>query len=294
MSSRLCGAVLAACMAMCAVVTVNGEILFYPTAARSLTNMYDSAVWHLNRKEFLEKHAYGVRFSKGTGGPFSPTNAAYSVVSDKPQPGYWISSIKVQPKRVYLAGGWFRFGNAKILLDYTGYAADGGKPFDERLYYFSGFNPQLRPYFNDVLLKRLGGNPDKWNCMYRLVSFPAKLRNDTICVEYGLYIAAGDMVFSEPFFVDVTDGPRTLDIDIRESKPIQSLSVVDTELRDERWSKTFGTPVTEFKCTLPPEVDAFRGQDTDRPRGHTLIVRYADGTQETFGAPLDNVFKRRM
>jgi len=284
---------LAVCLVACAAGAVRGEALIYPTAARTLPNLFDGAVWRLDRKEFLEKHADGVRFARGTGGPFSPTGVTYSVASEKPQPGYWHSRLKVRPGRVYLAGGWCRFGNAKIVMEFLGHAAVGGKPYDERLYYFSGFNTQLKPYFNETLLKRLGGDPSKWRCLYRLVSFPEKLRGDSIGVEYGLYLAAGDMTFSEPFFVDVTDGPRTLDVEIRNSKPIKSLSVADTELRDERWSRTFDSPVTEFRCTLPPEVDAFRGQDRDRPRGHTLTVRYADGTVETVGAPLDDVFKRR-
>lgn len=282
------------CMAAHLAPTAHGDVLFYPTAARTLPNGYDGASWRLSAKAFLEKHADGVRFAKGTGGPFSKSDVTYSVVSTKPQPGYWHARVKARPGRVYLAGAWFRFSNAKLLLWYGGNDAETGKAVEERLYYMSGFNPQLRPYFNETLLKRLGGDPAKWRCLYRLVSFPAKLREDVVSVEHGLYLAAGDTLFSEPFFVDVTDGPRTLDVDIRNARPIRSLSVASTDLRDVRWSRTFDPPVTEFSCTLPPEIDAFRGQEGDRPKGHALTVRYADGSVETVGAPLDNVFKRRQ
>lgn len=271
----------------------DGHVLLYPTAARTLANGYDGVSWYTSDPAFLAKHADGVRFSKGNGGPFAATNAVYAIESTKPQPGYWHARIRAKPGRVYLAGGWFRFGNAKLLMWFGGNSAATGKAVESRLYYMSGFNPQLRPYFSEELLKRLGGDPEKWRCVYRLVEFPEKLREDVVHVEYGLYLAAGDVKFSEPFFVDVTDAPRTLDIDIAGARPIRSLSVAGTELRDIRWSKTFEKPVTDFRCTLPPEIDAFLGQDQNRPRGHTLTVQYADGTVETVGAPLDNVFKVR-
>lgn len=286
---------LTVCLALLASVPAfAGHVLLYPTAARTLPNLYGGQDWTLSRAEDRAKHADGVRFEKTTGGPFSSGDVAYAAVSTKPQPGYWHARIRgVKPGRTYLAGTWLRFANAKILLWYGAQTAAEHKAVEERLYYMNGFNPALKPYFNEALLRRLGGDPETWRCMYRLVSFPMDLREDTVTVEHGLYLAAGDIVFSEPFFVDVTDGPRTLDVDIRGAKPIRGLSVASTDLRDVRWERTFERPVTDFKCTLPPEIDAFRGQDKDSPKGHTLTIRYADGSVETVSAPLDNVFKRR-
>lgn len=271
----------------------SGHVLFYPTAARTLPDAYEGVPWTLARPDFLAKHADGVRFEKGTGGPFSPSDVTYGVTSTKPQPGYWHAHIKALPGRTYLAGTWVRFGNAKIILSYDGHFADTGKPVSERLYYMSGFNPDLKPYFDDVLLKRLDGDPTVWRCLYRTVTFQTALKQDVVHVEQGLYLAAGYAVFSEPFFVDVTDGPRTLEIDIADAKPFRRLTVASVDLRDVRWEKSFSPPVTTFRTTLPPEIDAFRGQEGNRPKGHVLTVSYADGSMETLTAPLENVSKTR-
>lgn len=271
----------------------DGRVLFYPTAARSLPNVYAGVTWYLSDPAFLAKHADGVRFEKGTGGPFSPEDVTYSVRSEKPQPGYWHARIRAKPGRLYLAGTWVKFGSAKLILSYDATVAETGRPVSERLYYMSGFNPQLKPYFDEALMKRLSGDPEKWRCLYRTIEFPTALKQDVVHVEQGLYLAAGDAVFSEPYFVDVTDGPRTLEIDIKDAKPVRRLTVAATDLRDVCWTRAFDTPVTSFACTLPSEIDAFRGQENDRPKGYTLTVSYADGTSEQLTAPLDNVFKKR-
>ena len=271
----------------------SARVLLYPTAVRTLPNVYAGKTWSLADPAFRARHADGVTFAKGTGGPFAPSNATYAVTSTKPQPGYWHAYIQAKPGRTYLAGTWAKFGNAKIILSYDGRFADTGRPVSERLYYMSGFNPELKPYFNEALLKRLGGDPTRWRCLYRTLTFPTALTRDYLHVEQGLYLAAGDVVFSEPFFVDVTDGPHTLEIDIADAKPIRRLAVANVDLRDVRWERSFDPPVTAFKTTLPPEIDAFRGQENDRPKGHILTVTYADGSGETVTAPLDNVSKTR-
>lgn len=274
--------------------SAEGRALLYPTAARLKPNLYDESVWFLASQEQRARDAPDVVFSETKGGPFSSDDHVWCVRSDKPQPGYWHAYVKAKKHRTYLVGTWARFANAKILLWYNGNAAADKKFIGNRLYYMSGFNMMLKPYFCDELLKRLSGDPAKWHCLYRLIEFPVELHRDVVNVGQGLYLAAGDVAFSEPFFVDVTDGPRTLEVDVSGEKPFVALAVTETDTRDVRWEKKFNPPVTSFRCTLPQEIDAFRGQKADYPKGHTLTVRYADGSVETVSAPLENVFKERI
>ena len=270
--------------------TLTAGVLFYPTAARAPSNQFAKATWTLADPIARAKYADGVRFSTGKGGPFSADEDWWRVLSDKPQPGYWHCNVKILPGRKYLAGCWTRFPNAKILLFFGGREAVSGREWQDRLYYFAGFNAQLKPYFNERLIARLSDDPEKWKCLYYTFTCPNKLVNDAARVELGLYLAAGDMTFSEPFLVDVTDLPPTLEVVIAESRPVVALTVSETDTRDVRWTKKFDKPVMSWKGTLPSSCDAFHGQDRSRPKGHALRVDYADGTSEVVYAPLDNEF----
>ena len=272
-------------MAAAIAGTVLGDVLLYPTAARQAGNLVSSVKWTPPMRTDLTA-------ASGFGSPFSESNRTMCVKSDKPLPGYWQTTVKAQKGRIYLAGAWARFANAKLLFWHYGKNAVTGKYVDERLYYFHGFNGMLMPYFSAETLKCLRADPEKWGIFYRTMSFPDGLARDSLTLAYGLYLTAGDVTLSEPFFVDVTDGPRTLDINIDGVRPIVSLIVTQADTRDVCWEKKFSPPVTLFSCTLPDEIDAFRGQDSIWPKGHILTVRYADGTIETTAAPHENIKKR--
>ena len=156
----------------------------------------------------------------------------------------------------------------------------------------------LKPYFSDETLKMIAGDPERWRLFYRTVRFPEAMRADTVTLAHGLYCAAGDVTLAEPFFVDVTDGPRTLDIHIADAKPFVRLTVTRADTRDVCWDRRFKPAATSFTCTLPDEIDAFPEMDERldkgyRPavKGYVLTVRYADGTMETVASPHEDVKK---
>lgn len=267
----------------------EGRALFYPTASRAAENQL-SGKWQPPSTN--NAWACDVKFAVGKGGPLSDETVTRRVWCDRQQPGYWRKTVKVKSGRTYLSGTWAKLSPSKLLLNHTAKNGQTGKYLQERLYYFCGFNPQLLPYFSEETQALVTGDPERWRLFYRTMTFPEGTVKDALNVSFGLYINAGDITFADSFFVDVTDLPSTMEVDIAGEKPIKRLSVKYMGLRDTLWEKTFNPPVTDFSCTLPPEVNAFR-DGPNAPRGHALVIYYADGTRQTVYAPEQGCFVSR-
>ena len=275
---------------LCALVLAleaNGRVLFYPTALKSSTNLLAQAKWRPPKKETC-------RAVPTKGGPFSADEPAWEIESLAPESAYWRTYAHVKPGHSYLVGTWVKYANAKILLWNYGTQVDG-KPSNQRLYCFGGFQYYLTPYMSDELQRKLGGNPDEWRLLFRRLDYPVALKSDTLCLAMGIYMATGKMTMSAPFLVDVTDAPdRSLTIDIVGEKPIRRLTVEHVGERDTIWQRDFPEPVADFHAALSGVTDFGRGLDSaNRIAGHALNVFYADGTATKVFAPQENVFTQR-
>jgi len=192
----------------------------------------------------------------------------------------------VKSGRLYMGGTWTCFKTANLCLWWQGRPV--GHKADEyyRIYCFSGYSASLERYLTDDTKERLAGNPNEWRLFYRTFRFSAPLTDEACEVQYGFFNGAGDMTFAEPFLIDVTDAPKTMELELKGVKPVKSLEVICLDLRDPMWHHDFDTPVTDFKMTLPENVDAFRNSGEGIP-GHLLIVKYADGVEEHYAAPAE-------
>ena len=199
-------------------LAAEGRILFYPTVLESATNMLAQAKWRPPKKETC-------RAVRAKGGPFSADEPAWETESFAPESAYWRTYARVKQGHSYLVGAWVKYANAKILLWNYGTQVDG-KPSNQRLYCFGGFQYYLTPYMSDELQRKLGGNPDEWKLLFRRLDYPVALKSDSLCLAMGTYMATGKMTMSAPFLVDVTGVPgRSLTIDIAGEKPIRRLTV---------------------------------------------------------------------
>ena len=271
-----------------AVPYAEARVLFYPTALATETNLFDGIAWTPPNMS-CEK---GCIYSRAKGGPFSPDEPVYRVKMPRPSAAYWRAHPPVRAGRTYLVGAWVRFANAKVLLCNDAIHPVTGKRINRRLYCFGGHNAWIEPFLSPRTLEKLGGNADEWRLCYRHISFPDGIKPGSHTSAFGLYIAGGEMEFSHPFFVDVTDlKDKSLKIDIADSKPVRSLAVVHVGLHDVVWRKEFASPVTGFAVTLPGDTDYSRGFDRNTIEGHALEVQYADGSRETVYAPQERIFQ---
>jgi len=267
---------------------VEARVLFYPAVLDFGTNLFDGVQWTPPNMS-CEK---GCTYSRAKGGPFSPDEPAYRVKMPRPSAAYWRAHPPVQAGRTYLVGAWVRFANAKVLLCNDAIHPVTGKRINRRLYCFGGHNAWIEPFLSPRTLEKLVGNADEWRLCYRHISFPDGIKPGSHTSAFGLYIAGGEMEFSHPFFIDVTDlKDKSLKIDIADSKPVRSLAVVHVGLRDVVWRKEFATPVMRFTTTLPGVTDYSRGFDRNTIEGHALEVQYADGSRETVYAPQERIFQ---
>ena len=279
----ICGivAVLALCRA-------DARVLFYPSALDTETNLFDGVAWTPPNMS-CEK---GCTYSRGKGGPFSPDEPTYRVKMPEPKAAYWRAHPPVSAGRTYLVGAWVRFSNAKILLCNDAIHPVTGKRINRRLYCFGGHNAWVEPFLSPRTLENLGGKPDEWKLCYRHISFPDGLNPGSHTSAFGLYIAGGEMEFSHPFFIDVTDlKDKSLKIAIDGGKPVRSLAVMHVGLRDAEWRKEFPQPVNSFTMMLPGIAEYTRGLDRNTIEGHALEVHYADGSRETVFAPQERIFQ---
>lgn len=290
MMKILLAAAIAACIAP--AVLAEGHVLFYPTVLRGAKNLFEDGAW---RRPSLP-HEKGSESSVVQGGPFSEKAPAWKVVSFEPESAYWRQHVKVMRGRTYLLGAWVKYSNAKILFWNYGKQATDGRRWDQRLYCFGGFNDYLTPYLSPRLRDKLGGDPAAWKLCFRTLTFPEPLDGDQLCCAIGLYMATGEMTFSSPFLVDVTDlADMSLTVDIAGARPIRALTIEHVGVRDTIWRRDFAKPVTDFCEAVPSVTNYARGMegDVNKIEGHALNVYYADGTSGVVFAPQENVFKYR-
>lgn len=277
------GALTALCGCLCAAMLglrAEGRAFFYPTAARTGKNLLADG-WQPPDAGGAGSSA--VKHAVGKGGPFSDDTPVRRVWCDRRQPGYWCNAAKVGRGRTYLSGTWAKMSPSRLLLNHYSRKSGTSCTMDARLYYCNWFSGQLVPYFSDRTRELLAGDPGKWRLFYRTMTFPQGMPDDRVDIGFGLYLSAGDITFADSFFVDVTDLPRTMDVLLEGERPFVRLTVRDMESRDMLWEKAFDPPASDFACTLPAAVDAFRGGDI--PSGHVLTIFYADGEQKAVYAP---------
>ena len=267
---------------------LHARVLFYPNLLTTEKNLFDECEWTPPNQSF-EKGSISKRLK---GGPFSPDDVVYSVKTVRPHSAYWRARPAVKKGRKYLAGAWVRFANAKVLLGNDAIHPVSGRRLDRRLYCFGGHNAWIEPFLSPRTREVLGGDSATWRLCYRLVEFPEGIKPGSHRSFFGLYLATGDMEFSKPFFVDVTDvKDHSLLIDIVAEKPIKRLAVIHVGLRDVIWEKDFASPVTSYRERLDGITDWSRGLDRNTIEGHALDVYYADGSKKTVFAPQERIFQ---
>ena len=267
----------------------QGSILLYPTALRTGANILAKCTW----REPLQKYAPHAVATRGRGGPRDANAVAMTLENAYPEYAYWQTIAGgVRPGRTYLLGVWAKVEKAKMLLWWNGIEADTGKKTDMRVYFNSGCSPILDGYFDEDTRRRLSGDPDEWRLVARTFALPAAMLGDAVDVECGFARAPGRATFAEPFLIDVTEQPRTMEVELKGSKPVKRLLVVRTDTRDPEWRREFDVPVTDFAETLSSVSPAFFGMGADPMAGHALIVTYDDMTECRVSCPVDGLFIR--
>jgi hypothetical protein len=203
--------------------------------------------------------------------------------------------VKVEKGRRYLVGAWTRQANTRVLLWIWG-RKENGKPLNERLYLFGGYNTCLEPYLRAETKAKLSGEPNSWKLMYRPLDIDSDLRGGTVQVKIGIYMSTGAMTFSHPFMIDITDlQDKTLTVDVSGDKPISRLALSRLGLRDVIWEKRFDAPRKSYREAIRFS-DCLRGFDGDPMRpvsGHSLFATYQDGMSQSVTAPQEHSVRVR-
>lgn len=277
------------CLALIAAgCRLDARALLYPNVLHTERNLFDGLEW-TPPNQSCEKGSIAKRLK---GGPFSADEPAYSVKTVDSRSAYWRARPPVEKGRIYLVGAWVRFANAKILLGNDALHPVSGRRLDRRLYCFGGHNRWIEPFLSPRTREILGGDSESWRLCFRTVTFPEGIKPGSHRSAFGLYLAAGEMTFSRPFFIDVTDvKDRSLVVDVKDEKPIKRLAVIHAGLRDIIWEQSFPKPITEFRQRLDGITDFMRGLDRNTIEGHALEIHYADGTRKTVFAPQERIFQ---
>lgn len=267
-------------------------VLFYPSVAREGVNLLDGAKWSgMNAEAGLRE------YSVSQGGPFSAEDTVRKVKTFQTTYGYWTCSAEIKPNREYIAGYWIRFADARTLFWTRGKNAATGADEDYRLYCYGGIQTYLQKYISDEIKTRLGGDPERWRLCFRMLKFPQGLKGNTLWISGGCYACEAEVMFTNPFLIDVTDATdHSLTVDIRNSKPVSRLHIFRVGINDTVWEKRFDVPMTDIKIKVPSDAADYRlGQEEDKNviKGHGLDVFYSDGTSEKIYAPQEHVFRVR-
>ena len=271
----------------------QGVIRLYPTVLRGgAPNMLAKAEWTPTGG-----NAPASVYGQGNGGAFGADSPSWSIRTDSSFYAYWEAPVSgLRHGRIYLAGAWARLSKAKLLFEWRGIPEDSDNRIRMRVFYFSGYSDVLERYFDDDVKRRLSGDPDEWRPICRTFTLPTALRGGDATAAYGFYGSDGDMTFSEPFLIDVTDAPHTLELELKGVAPVKDIEVVQLDTRDPVWRHAFEAPVTDFSATLPKAIDAFYGTGSaagESITGHAMIVRYADGGKSRVSFPATGVFVNR-
>ena len=268
----------------------QGLALLYPTALKTGVNLLAGKPWRAPSKMYAP-HAVA---QQGRGGPLDEGAVALALANDHREFAYWLTTVGgIRTNRTYFAGAWARVTSARLLFWWNGVSATSGKTADARVYCFSGYMPDLARYFDDDIQRRLSGDPDEWRLIARTFVPAEPLVRDEVKAEYGFFGEPGQATFADPFLIDVTEQPQTVEMVLKGVKPVKKLMVIRSDTRDPEWRKEFATPVTDFAETLPARIMAFEGMADDPMFGHVLLVSYADGTEDRVPCPYDGIFIKR-
>ena len=263
--------------------------LLYPTVVKTGENLFSDARWKSRTdSDKADIHAW----SEGKGGPFSADEPNWRAESFVPESCFWRQDRKLEAGHRYLVGMWFKSDNARALV-WCWSRTKSGKPFNERIYLYGGFNSCLAPYIRPEMKAKLAGGADRWKLIYRPLEVTEPLAIP-VQFKFGIYMTTGAVTIAHPFLVDITDAKDlSLTAETTDGRPVKSLALLHVGVRDTIWSKPLPTPAVNLRETLVDGVDMLRGFDENKVDGHQLVVTYAVGTVEIVFAPQENAFQRR-
>ncbi len=268
----------------------QGSILLYPTALKTGVNLLADKPWRAPSKTYAP-HAVA---QQGRGGPLDADAVALALANDHREFAYWLTLVGgIRTNRTYFAGAWTKMTSARLLFWWNGVSAETGKNVDARVYCFSGCMPDLARYFDDDIRRRLAGDPDEWRLIARTFTLPTPVVEDKVHAEYGFFGEPGQATFAEPFLIDVTEQPQTVEVVLKGVKPVKKLVVIRSDTRDPEWRREFVPPITDFAETLPARIPAFEGMACHPMFGRVLLVSYADGTEDRVACPYEGIFIKR-
>ena len=268
----------------------QGSVLLYPTALKTGVNLLAGKAW----QEPNKKHAPHAVARQGRGGPLDEGAVTLALTNDHREFAYWTMPVTgLRTNRTYFIGAWTRITSARLLFWWSGTSAESGKTVDARVYCSSGCNAELARYFDDDIRRRLTGDPDAWRLVSRTFALPGPIVGGESRVEYGFFGEPGEATFADPFLIDITDLPQTIEVVLKGAQPVKKLVVIRSDTRDPEWRREFATPVTDFAETLPARIPAFEGMACHPMFGRVLLVYYADGTEDRVACPQEGLFIRR-
>jgi len=252
----------------------------YPAIFRSLPNLAENS---LDRWKAGSVPGYETMRTKGT--PFARDGVALFMRSQVTSPNYWTCEFRLAAGHRYLAGVWVKNDNAKILVSFSGRGGNPPAAFDQRVYYFSGFNKFLEPYLSEKIKKVLSGDSAGWKLLYRQIDVPDGASVYNVKMHVGIYFTSGTITIADPFIIDITDNKdQQLLVDIESEIPVKAVRVLEQGNLDEIMSEKFDPPVKSLKKEVPRTYFT-RGFDRDEIEGYLMQVEYADGHNSVFSAP---------
>lgn len=263
--------------------------LLYPAVVKTEANLFKEDAWR-NRIDTMGEFPVG--WEKSKGGPFSSEEPVWKLYSRKPMSVFWSQNVKVEKGRRYLVGAWVRRRMARALVWCYGRTKDD-KPFDQRMYLFGGFNSCLDNYLRPEIKRKLGGDSDAWQLLYRPVEIDKDIAG-SLQFKFGIFMSTGELDIAHPFLVDIT-GMELIPhmVEVSGGKRISRLAVELAGLRDLAWEKKFPEPADGFSGLIG-DADALRGfNGANRIDGCMLSVKYADGSVENVYAPQEGAFLHR-
>ena len=263
--------------------------LLYPTVVKTGENLFRDERWKGRSDSTVENIQ---TWEKLKGGPFSQDENAWRTESFVPESSFWRQDVKLETGHRYLVGMWFRSENARALI-WCWSRKTNGKPFNERIYLYGGFNSCLAPYIRPEMKAKLGAGADGWKLIYRPIEVTEDLAIP-VQFKFGIYMSTGALTMAHPFLIDITGkGDLSLTAETDAGRPVKSMSLIHLGIRDTIWSKTYAEPAADVSEVLSDGVDMLRGFEQNQVDGHQLTVTYADGTAENVSAPQENAFQWR-
>lgn len=270
------------------IANAEEHAYLYPAILRSLPNLAENS---LSRWKAGSVPGYEMLRVKGT--PFCRDGEALFVRSQVTSPNYWTCEFKLAAGHRYLAGVWVKNDNAKILVSFLGRGGNPPETFDQRIYYFSGFNKFLEPYLSEKIKKLLSNDSSNWKLLYRQIDVPSGVQVYTVKMHVGIYFTSGAITIADPFILDITDNKdHQLLIDIESETPVTAVHVFEQGNLDNIMVEKFDPPVKSLKKEVPRSYFT-RGFDRDEIEGYSMLIEYSDGRNSSFCAPQKKIIQNR-